>query len=113
MTVQDSVTSEKREASDSKDDKPIIEEYRLGIWSLKIGKPARFNFGRQFEDIKLAYPLFHQLVRDIYSLAPRMFVFFLVAQVWSGVEDAILMHLSSSLLKSVRFAIFRKIVGNS
>jgi hypothetical protein len=87
----------------------VIDDVQLGIWRIRVGKTPRWNLRRHFDSITSAYPLFHRLCGDIFSLSPRIFVFFLVCQIWSGVEDAILMHLSSSLLRMVsqsnRFAL--------
>ena len=79
----------------------VIEDVQLGIWRMRVGNTPGWNIRRNFESITSAYPLFHRLCRDIFSLSPRIFVFFLVCQIWDGVEDAISMHLSSSLLQMV------------
>ncbi|KDR69212.1 hypothetical protein GALMADRAFT_924742 [Galerina marginata CBS 339.88] len=83
----------------------VIEDYRLGFWNVKVGTTRNFFYGRHLEEIKAAYPLFRRLFQDVYSLSPRLFMFFLLCRIWSGVEDAILMHLSSSLLRMVEFGI--------
>jgi hypothetical protein len=75
----------------------IIENLRLGVWNIKIAKPT----GLQLAQIKSALPLFYRLCSDIFTLAPRLFTFFVFCQIWQGVEDALLMHFSSSLLRRV------------
>jgi hypothetical protein len=82
--------------------KIIIDDIRLGVWRLKVGNTPGWILRRHFDSITSAYPLFHRLCSDIFSLSPRIFVFFFVCQFWSGIEDAVLMHLSSSLLRMVK-----------
>jgi hypothetical protein len=80
----------------------IIEEVQLGLWKLKLGHPPSLNLRRLLDSIKSAYPLYSRLFLDIYRISPRHFTFFLMCQAWKGVEAAILLHLSSSLLSQVR-----------
>jgi hypothetical protein len=80
----------------------VIEEVQLGLWKVKVGHPPSLTLRRLLDNIKSAYPLYSRLFLDIYRISPRLFTFFLMCQVWKGVEDAILMHLSSSLLSRVR-----------
>ena len=75
----------------------IIESLRLGVWNLRIAKTT----GLQFTQIKSVLPLFYRLCSDIFTLAPRLFTFFVFCQIWQGVEDAFLMHFSSLLLRRV------------
>ncbi|KAF8194623.1 hypothetical protein BJ912DRAFT_1040726 [Pholiota molesta] len=79
----------------------IIEEVQLGLWKLKLGHPPSLNLRRLLDIIKSAYPLYSRLFLDIYRISPRHFTFFLMCQAWKGVEAAILLHLSSSLLSQV------------
>jgi len=83
------------------DPKIVIDDVPLGIWRIRVGNTPGWNLRRCFNTLASAYPLFHRLCRDIFSLSPRVFVFFLVCQIWNGVEEAILMHLSTSLLRMV------------
>lgn len=82
--------------------KIIIDDIQLGVWRLKVGKPPGWVLRQHFNSITSAYPLFRRLCRDIFSLSPRIFVSFFVCQFWSGIEDAVLTHLSSSLLRMVK-----------
>lgn len=87
----------------------VIEEVQLGLWKLKVGHPPTLSLRRHLDNIKSAYPLYSRLFLDIYRISPRLFAFFIMCQVWKGVEDAILMHLSSSLLSRVRMISFHAI----
>ncbi|KAF8803164.1 P-loop containing nucleoside triphosphate hydrolase protein [Phlegmacium glaucopus] len=78
-----------------------IEDVRLGVWNLKIGKVAGRNFVQRWEDVKSALPLFYQLCSDIFALAPRLSIFFVFCQIWQGVEGALSMHFSSTLLRRI------------
>ena len=85
-----------------KDDSDIIiEDVRLGVWNLRIAKTTGHNLGQWWKDIKSAVPLFYRLCSDIFTLAPRLFTLFVFCQVWQGVEDALLLHFSSLLLRRV------------
>jgi hypothetical protein len=81
----------------------IIENLRLGAWNLKIAKTiqAGHKFDQWWTDIKSAVPLLYRLCSDIFSLAPRLFTLFVFCQIWRGIEDALLMHFSSLLLRRV------------
>ena len=79
----------------------IIENLRLGVWNLKIAHVTGHKLVQWRRDIKSAVPLFSRLCSDIFTLAPRLFTFFVFCQVWQGVEDALLMHFSSLLLRRV------------
>ena len=80
----------------------IIENLRLGVWNLKIARTSGHKLVQWWTDIKAAVPLFHRLCSDIFALSPRLFTLFVFCQIWQGVEDALLMHFSSLLLRRVR-----------
>lgn len=90
-------TAEKSKA----DSNIIIENLKLGIWDVKIAKTSGHILVQWWTDIKSAAPLFYRLCSDIFTLSPRLFTFFLFCQLWQGVEDALLMHFSSLLLRQV------------
>ena len=79
----------------------LIEDVRLGVWKLRIDKTTGYNLDQWWKDIKSAVPLYCRLFSDIFTLAPRLFTFFVFCQVWQGVEDALLLHFSSLLLRRV------------
>ena len=88
-------------AEKSKTDPNItIENLRLGVWTLKIGKTSGHKLFQWWTDIK-SLPLFYRLCSDIFSLAPRLFTFFVLCVIWQGLEEALLMHFSSLLLRRV------------
>ena len=74
----------------------IIETVRLGIWKIRIAKTSH-----TLSQIKSAVPLLYRLCSDIFTLAPRLFTFFIFCKIWEGVNDSLLMHFSSLLLRRV------------
>ncbi|CAA7271192.1 unnamed protein product [Cyclocybe aegerita] len=85
-----------------------IRETRLGVWILKVAHDPRLvgATGRKhYEDLKSTLPLLRLLASDIYGVAPRYFVLFLLCQVWQGIEDAVLMFFSNLLLTTVEAGI--------
>ncbi|KIM46798.1 hypothetical protein M413DRAFT_440368 [Hebeloma cylindrosporum] len=89
--------------------KIIIDDIQLGVWRLKVGETSGWSLRGQLDSITSAYPLFYRLFSDVFSLSPRIFTLFFVCQLWSGIEDAVLMHLSSSLLRMIEAGI---VTGN-
>lgn len=79
----------------------IIENLRLGVWNLKVAKTTGHMLIQWWKDVRSGVPLFYRLASDIFTLAPRLFTFFVFCQFWEGIEDALLMHFSSSLLRRV------------
>ena len=79
----------------------VIETLRLGVWKLRIAKTTGHNIVQWWTDIKSALPLFYRLCSDISALSPGLFTFFVFCRIWGGVEDALLMHFSSLLLRRV------------
>ena len=90
-------TAEKSKA----DSNIIIENIRLGVWNFKIAKISGDMHVQWWTDIKSAAPLFYRLFSDIFTLSPHLFTFFVFCQMWQGVEDALLMHFSSLMLRRV------------
>ena len=79
----------------------IVENLRLGVWNLKIAKTTGHMLTQWWIDVKSGVPLFYRLASDIFTLAPLPFTFFVFCQFWEGIEDALLMHFSSLLLRRV------------
>jgi hypothetical protein len=91
------MTAAEKSKADS-DSNIIIEKLRLGVWTLKIAKTSGHKW---WTDVKSAVPLFYRLFSDIFTLSPRLFTIFVFCKIWQGVEDALLMHFSSLLLRRV------------
>ena len=86
-----------------------IEELKLGVWNLKIGKNTTTgskNLAQRWEEIKSAVPVFHRLSSDIFALAPGLSTLFVFCQIFQGLEDAVSMRLSSALLRRVCHTLF-------
>ena len=90
-----------QKAAASIDKKIIIEDIKLGTWKLKISKSGK-KLLESWEDVKSISPLFYRLCLDIVTVAPRLSALFLLCQIWYGIDDALLMHFSTALLRGVR-----------
>jgi hypothetical protein len=91
-------TTEK--AKRSTDPTIIIEDLRLGVWKLRIGKNVE-KLAESWEHIKSALPLFYRLCSDVYIAAPRLSVIFLFCQICNGLDEALLLYFSTALLREV------------
>ena len=80
----------------------IIENLSLGVWNLKIAKTTCHIMTIQWwRDVKSGVPLFYRLASDVFTLAPRLFTFFVFCRIWGALENSLLMHFSSLLLRRV------------
>jgi hypothetical protein len=104
LTFLTMTATEKSKAADSN---IIIENFRLGVWNLKIATTSGHMLVQWLTDIKSAVPLFYRLCSDIFALSPRLFTSFVLCQIWRGVEGALSMHFSSLLLRRVCHDTFR------
>lgn len=75
----------------------------LGVYRVTIpALTGAWNPREQLNQIIAALPLFRRLAADIYALEPFLSILYLVSQLWEGLESALLLYLSSRLLKVVR-----------
>ncbi|PBK72127.1 P-loop containing nucleoside triphosphate hydrolase protein [Armillaria solidipes] len=49
----------------------------------------------------MALPLFRRLAIDVYTLEPTLSILFILEKIWSGIESAVLLYLSSRLLRII------------
>ncbi|PPR06482.1 hypothetical protein CVT24_002568 [Panaeolus cyanescens] len=81
-----------------------VSSHLFGVWRLKVAhpnNPLAMGSLKYHRDFIQSLPLFLRLARDIYDVSPRLFVIYLAGQVWSGVDETLLMHFSGVLLKTV------------
>jgi len=83
-----------------------IKEFYLGVWHIKVAVPrGRLAVKHYVDSFRSSMPLIKRLVVDIWSLSPSLFIIYLFCKIWRGIEEALLMHLTGTLL--------RKVLGNS
>jgi len=79
-----------------------ISTLQLGVWKVRVaGQSSGFGLQDQIQDIRSSLPILLRLATDIFTLAPGIVLAFLACQIWEGVEDAIEMHISNRLLRTV------------
>lgn len=79
-----------------------IDELQLGIWKMKLAPEPGLNLSKRWEAITTGFPLFVRLVTDIFHLAPKLLILLVFCQIWSAVQDTLLLQQSNNLLKTVR-----------
>lgn len=85
-----------------KDVTPIYSN-QLGVWRVLMQQDPYFGIKKQWDNFLTTIPLIWRLSVDIYNLGPGLFIFAILAKVWSGVESALLLYLSSRLLTIVSY----------
>ncbi|PPQ71993.1 hypothetical protein CVT24_008263 [Panaeolus cyanescens] len=78
-----------------------ISMHQLGVWKLKVAHSKSPFYMNYYRDFSQSYPLFVRLTKDIYNVSPRLFTFYIFSQIWGSIEEALMMHLSGILLRSV------------
>ncbi|KAK0430913.1 hypothetical protein EV421DRAFT_1912390 [Armillaria borealis] len=78
-----------------------LETFQLGVWNVSLLKRAPLNFGKQFLAFKEAFGYFKRLAIDVYTLKPMLATFFILNELWSGVQTALLLYLSSQILRII------------
>ena len=79
-----------------------IKEFHLGVWHIKVALPkGRFAVKHYVDTIRSSIPLVRRLTMDIWALSPSLFILYLFCQFWNGVEEALLMQLTGTLLRKV------------
>ncbi|RDB22985.1 putative multidrug export ATP-binding/permease protein YgaD [Hypsizygus marmoreus] len=89
--------------------KPITNDSvfstQIGIWQFWTVKSSRLNPRRQWDEIASGLRLLRRLATEIFLISPWMLILFILSKIWSGVESAVLMHLSSRLLRIIEIGI--------
>lgn len=98
---------QKDDKDDSKDEKKYddvtIQTLQLGVYHVAIATSREkfWQWGKWNKDFKESMPYVLRLLQDIHLVAPTLFLWFMLAKIWAGVESALLMHLSTSMLRAV------------
>ncbi|KAG5641691.1 hypothetical protein DXG03_004423 [Asterophora parasitica] len=77
----------------------------MGVWQFWTFKQSRFDPQANLDEFVSGLKLFRRLVLDISSFAPKMLILFILSKLWEGVESALLMHLSSQLLRIMELGV--------
>ncbi|KAG6867211.1 hypothetical protein C0993_005627 [Termitomyces sp. T159_Od127] len=93
------------ETDKTSDPDPVIIRKKVGIWEFWTIKQPRFDLCRRWEGIVSGIQLFLRLVTEVSTISRTLLIFFALSKLWKGVETAVLMHLSSSLLQTVEAGI--------
>ncbi|PBK60581.1 hypothetical protein ARMSODRAFT_725861 [Armillaria solidipes] len=91
----------------STEDKRGLETFQLGVWKVSLLKRAPLNFGKQFLDLKEGFGYFKRLALDVYTLEPILATFFILNELWSGVQTALLLYLSSQMLRIIEIGLIQ------
>jgi hypothetical protein len=75
---------------------------QIGVWEFTSLKDVGWSLKLPLADLKSGFVLFRRLALEIYFLAPGLLSLYILSKIWDGIEDALLLHLSSRLLQIVR-----------
>ncbi|KAI6115405.1 P-loop containing nucleoside triphosphate hydrolase protein [Pisolithus croceorrhizus] len=77
-------------------------EIRLGVWRLVIANDSLSFLSlpglRHYHDIVNVIPLVRRAWGDLYTISPPMFLFVVLAKLWSAMDDTLSLYFSSKLL---------------
>jgi len=93
------------EKSDSND--TSISAIQLGVWRVLLQEESSWDIRKHWRDLSSTLPLSRRLATEIFYLDPWLFIFFVVSKVWTGIESALLLYLSSRLLTIIEISITR------
>lgn len=74
---------------------------QLGVWRVLIEKELPFDPAARWRSFTDFLPLVRRLVVDVYKLGPGLFFMACFSQIWSYLEDILLLHLSNRILTIV------------
>ncbi|KAK0205840.1 hypothetical protein DFS33DRAFT_535802 [Desarmillaria ectypa] len=80
-----------------------VETIQLGVWKLLLAKSSvnPLNIFKWWNSVASSFPFLKRLAIDIYTLDPWLSVLYVLSTIWSGVESAVSLYLSSRLLKTI------------
>jgi hypothetical protein len=90
-------------------EKPLLEKStvdktlstQIGVWQFSTLKNIGWNPKLPLAEVLSAFALFRRLALEIYAIAPGLLSLYILSSIWSGIENALLLHLSSRLLQIV------------
>ena len=74
---------------------------QLGVWRILLQKESPLDFQKQWSNLFSTISLIHRFATEIFHLGPWLFISFIVSKVWTGIESALLLYLSSRILTIV------------
>ncbi|KAF9458587.1 P-loop containing nucleoside triphosphate hydrolase protein [Collybia nuda] len=80
---------------------------QFGVWEVITLKDVPFDPKQWWFEFSAGLYHFRRLVGEMYHLSPRMLILFLFSKMWGGVEAAVLMHLSSRLLRIIEIGLVK------
>ncbi|KAK0205768.1 P-loop containing nucleoside triphosphate hydrolase protein [Desarmillaria ectypa] len=89
----------------TKDDRRKVETIALGVWKVSFLQSTPFNVRKQISDLGSAFPYFHRLAIEVYTLEPVLVMFFVLNKLWKGVEGALLLYFSSRILRIIEIGL--------
>lgn len=92
-----------KEISEKKPKEEVtLKTVELGIYKLTLPISAGgWDLRDSLKQVSIALPLIRRLATEIYALEPLLSVLYVASQFWNGIEGALLLYLSSRLLKIV------------
>ncbi|SJL01053.1 uncharacterized protein ARMOST_04369 [Armillaria ostoyae] len=80
---------------------PETRTVELGVWKVALLNDMHWDYKRKWNNLLMALPLFRRLAIDVYTLEPTLSILFILEKIWSGIESAVLLYLSSRLLRII------------
>ncbi|PBL01640.1 P-loop containing nucleoside triphosphate hydrolase protein [Armillaria gallica] len=80
---------------------PETHTVELGVWKVALLNDTHWDYKRKWNSLLMALPLFRRLAIDVYTLEPTLSILFILEKIWSGIESAVLLYLSSRLLRII------------
>ncbi len=109
VPVNDETTKNAHETPAEKKPKTQFRTVQLGVWEVVLPVSAGWDLGyftlpsvAEFMDYLSIYGLIFRLFKDIYALAPRQFIVFILSEVAQSFEGGINLYLNSQILDAVR-----------
>ncbi|RXW25404.1 hypothetical protein EST38_g399 [Candolleomyces aberdarensis] len=91
----------------NKFDNVVIESQQLGVWRLLVASNKRMGLYRYYEEFQTSIPYMIRLFSDVHATAPRLFVLFVLFRIWGGFEEALFMHMTTRILRTIEFGLTR------
>ncbi|TEB23738.1 P-loop containing nucleoside triphosphate hydrolase protein [Coprinellus micaceus] len=85
----------------------VLQQEQLGIYRLVFAtsKNKRMLLMNEIQDMRHSAPHLVRLFKDVYGLSPSLFGYVILGKVWAGLEDALLVYLSTRLLRVIEIAL--------
>ncbi|KAG6826168.1 hypothetical protein H0H92_000907 [Tricholoma furcatifolium] len=84
----------------------IVTE-QIGVWRFSTTKQHKYDLRRTWNEAIAGLALFRRLALEVSAISHMMLFFFVLSKLWEGIESALLMHLSSHLLRILEVGLLR------